>query len=143
MLPKRQPAIDPAAPARPVRQRFERLVHALTKRRGTGAERDGGHISKLVRLVDSLWQGKRDARDEYAGGRQCGEEDDVRHLSRSLRRLEVARTSWSAMSRPARRNGPCAPSGCRSLYGSPGRCPLRRRLSGEIETAHASASRRW
>src|SRR5258706_4419165 len=143
MLPKRQPAIEPAAPVRPVRQRFERLVHALTKRWRTGAERDGGHISKLVRLVDSLWQGERDARDEYASGRQCGEEDDVRHLSRSLRRLEVARTSWSAMSRPALRNGPGAPNDCPSLCGSPGRCPLRRRLSGETETAHGAASRPW
>src|SRR2546425_1674252 len=102
MLPKRQPAIEPAAPARPVGQRFERLVHALTKRRRTGAERDGGYISKLVRLVDSLWQGKRDFCGEYASGRQCGEEHDVRHLSRSLRRLGVGRKNFFGNSLPGR-----------------------------------------
>src|SRR2546425_10327927 len=112
MLPKRQPAIEPAAPARPVGQRFERLVHALTKRRRTGAERDGGYISKLVRLVDSLWQGKRDCCDEYASGRQCGEEHDVRHLSRSLRRLEGARTTFLGIARPRRGKGSRAPRRC-------------------------------
>src|SRR3989442_8399791 len=100
MLPKRQPAIEPAAPARPVRQRFERLVHALTKRRRTGAERDGGYISKLVRLVDSLWQGKRDCCDEYASGRQCGEEHDVPHLSPSLPPVGGAPKTFSAMFLP-------------------------------------------